>query len=109
MREAFIEAGSGFAARRKALLLYERAVSSSATLRGREQDRQVEDVHTIAKAIAARSGLDKPDERRSLLAAVGLLAYRRALGRWLLGPASGEFADSVADEFDLLEGLFRSS
>jgi hypothetical protein len=40
------------------------------------------------------------------LAAVGLLAYRRALGRWLLGPASGEFADAVADEFDLLENLF---
>jgi len=106
MRAAFIDAGSGFAERRKALLLYERAVASSSTLRGHEQDRQIEDVHTIADAIASRNGLAKPDERCALLAAVGLLAYRRALGRWLLGPASGEFADSAADEFELLQGLF---
>jgi len=106
MRAALIDAGSGFAERRKALVLYERAVASSPTLRGSEQDRQVEDVHTIAEAIATRRGLTKPDEPCSLLAAVGLLAYRRALGRWLIGPASGEFADAVADEFDLLEGLF---
>ena len=106
IRAAFIDAGSGFAERRKALRLYERAVASSPTLRGSEQDRQVEDVHSIAEAIASRNGLQKPDERCALLAAVGLLAYRRALGRWLLGPASGAFTDSVADEFDLLEGLF---
>src|SRR5262245_42830841 len=82
MRAAFIDAGADFAARRKALVLYERAVASSSALRGREQDRQIEDVHTIAEAIASRDGLAKPDERCGLLAAVGLLAYRRALGRW---------------------------
>ena len=106
MREAFIDAGAGFAERRKALVLFERAVASSPTLRGQEQDRQIEDVHTIAAAIASRSDLEKRDERCALLAAVGLLAYRRALGRWLAGPASGEFPHFVADEFDLLEGLF---
>jgi AcrR family transcriptional regulator len=108
MRAALIDGGSGFAERRKALLLYERAVASSPTLRGNEQDRQIEDVHTIAEAIATRSGLEKPDERSALLAAVGLLAYRRALGRWLRGPTSGEFADFAADEFDLLKELFRN-
>ena len=41
-----------------------------------------------------------------ILAATGLLAYRRALGRWLAGPAGGEFTEAVADEFELLEGLF---
>jgi AcrR family transcriptional regulator len=106
MREAFIASSPGFADRRKALVLYEKAVASSPTLRGQEQDRQVEDVHTIAAAIASRNGLTKPDERSSLLAAVGLLAYRRALGRWLAAPASGDFAAAVADEYQLLEGLF---
>jgi AcrR family transcriptional regulator len=106
MRAAFMASAPEFADRRKALVLYEKAVASSATLRGREHDRQIEDVETIGQAIASRRGLAKPDERCSLMAAVGLLAYRRALGRWLAGPVSGEFADSVADEFDLLEDLF---
>ena len=106
MRSAFIASAPGFAERRKALLLYERAVASSPTLRGHEQDRQIEDVHTIAGAIATRRGLGEPDEQCALLAAIGLLAYRRALGRWLLGPTNGDFADTVADEFDLLEQLF---
>ena len=106
MREAFLASSPGFADRRKALRLYERAVASSHTLRGREQILQIDDVHTIADAIAARRGDAKPDEECALLAAIGLLTYRRALGRWLAGPESGDFADSIADEFDLLEGLF---
>jgi AcrR family transcriptional regulator len=109
MRAAFMASAPGFADRRKALVLYERAVASSPTLRGNEQDRYVADVHTLAKAISTRRGLAVPDERCSLLAAIGLLANRRALGRWLTGPASGDFADAVADEFDLLAELFADS
>jgi len=108
MRAAFMASAPGYADRRKAMVLYEKAVASSPTLRGTEQDRYVEDVHTLAEAISARRGLAEPDERCSLLAAIGLLANRRALGRWLAGPASGDFADAVGDEFDLLEDLFGS-
>jgi AcrR family transcriptional regulator len=109
MRAAFLALSPGFADRRKALRLYERAVASSHTLRGREQILQIDDVHTIAEAIARRHGDARPDEACALLAAIGLLTYRRALGRWLAGPERGDFADSVADEFDLLEGLFRAT
>ena len=108
MRAAFLALSPGFADRRKALRLYERAVASSHTLRGREQLLQIEDVHTIAEAIASRRGDAEPYEQCALLAAIGLLTYRRALGRWLAGPESGDFADAVADEFNLLEGLFRN-
>jgi AcrR family transcriptional regulator len=106
MRAAFVESAPGFADRRKALHLYERAIASSPTLRGNEQDRQIQDIHTIAGAIAQRRGLAEPDEECALLAAIGLLTYRRALGRWLAGPASGEFGALIEDEFDLLERLF---
>jgi hypothetical protein len=109
MRAAYLASSPGFADRRKALRLYERAVASSHTLRGREQILQIDDVHTIAEAIARRHGDAQPDEACALLAAVGLMTYRRALGRWLVGPESGDFADSIADEFDLLEGLFRGT
>jgi AcrR family transcriptional regulator len=105
MRAAFMASAPDYAVRRKALVLYERAVASSPTLRGIELDYYVEDVHTMATAIATRHGLARPDERCSLLAVIGLLANRRALGRWIAGPASGDFAEAVADEFDLLEGL----
>jgi len=109
MRAAFMTSAPGYADRRKALVLYERAVASSPTLRGNEQDRYVEDVHTLAKAISTRHGLAEPDEACKLLAAIGLLANRRALGRWLAGPASGDFAVAVAEEFDLLRDLFAGS
>jgi AcrR family transcriptional regulator len=109
MRAAFMASAPGFADRRKALVLYERAVASSPTLRGNEQDRYVEDVHTLAKAISTRHGLAEPDEKCNLVAAIGLLANRRALGRWIAGPASGDFAEAVADEFDLLRVLFAGT
>jgi AcrR family transcriptional regulator len=105
MRAAYIASAPGLADRRKALRLYERAVASSPMLRGSEQDRQIADINTIAKAVATRRGLAEPDEQCSLLGAICLMTYRRALGRWLAGAASADFAEAVADEFDLLEGL----
>jgi AcrR family transcriptional regulator len=109
MRAAFISSSPGFADRRKALRLYERAVASSPMLRGHEQDRQIEDVHAISQAIANRRGLSAPDERCGLLAAIGLLTYRRALGRWLIGPTDRDFADAVVDEFELLGSLLTET
>jgi AcrR family transcriptional regulator len=106
MRAAFMTPTPEFAQRRKALLLYEKAVASSPTLRGIEQDRYAEDVRTLAKAISERHGLARPDERCALLAAIGLLANRRALGRWLAGPATGDFGAVVSEEFDLLDSLY---
>jgi AcrR family transcriptional regulator len=105
MRAAYLASAPGLAERRKALRLYERAVASSPMLRGSEQDRQIADVNTIAEAVASRHGLTEPDERSSLLGAICLMTYRRALARWLAGAASADFAEAVADEFDLLEGL----
>jgi AcrR family transcriptional regulator len=87
---------------RRALNLYFRAVASSATLRGGVQDRQQEDIRTLADAIATRRGLSKADEGCSLLAHVVLVVHRRALTGWLDGKASVEPGKVIDSELDLL-------
>jgi AcrR family transcriptional regulator len=90
---------------RRSLLLYERAVASSATLRGGVQDHQQEDIATLADAIARRHGLARPDDRCTLLAAIGLMTYRRALRKWLVGPATADPSKVIGEQFDLLEAV----
>jgi AcrR family transcriptional regulator len=106
MTESFVTAAAGLARSRKYLILYERAVASSPTLRGRAQDYQRDDVVTMAHALATRRGLAQPDERCMLLGTIALLTYRRALERWLAGPASADLNEAITDEFKLLGDLF---
>jgi AcrR family transcriptional regulator len=101
-----IELASDHPRGRRSLRLYSRAVASSPTLRGREQDHQRKDVENVAKAIADRRGLRRADEASTLLAAVAVLTYRRALDAWLAGPAGTELAELIAEEFRLLEAPF---
>jgi AcrR family transcriptional regulator len=91
---------------RRALALYERAVESSATLRGGLFDRQQQDIGTLAEAIASRRQLDQPDEACSVLATVVLIMYRRAVMRWLEGPASVDPRNVIDEVFDLLAAAF---
>jgi AcrR family transcriptional regulator len=88
--------------RRQSLLLFVRAVASSRTLRGLDHDHQLENTRVLAEAIATRRGQRNPDEGCTLLAAVTLLAYRRALEIWLAGPASTDLAKVITKEFKLL-------
>ena len=94
------------AKRRKSLGLYERAVASSVTLRGGVQDHVQQDIATLAEAIAQRRELAEPDESCTLLAAVVLVTYRRAVLRWLAGPATKNPRDIIDDELQLLIAQF---
>jgi AcrR family transcriptional regulator len=102
-----IELAPGLARSRQALGLFGRAVASSPTLRGREQDHLREDVENVAEAIAARRRLSRADEGASLLAAVGVLTFRRALDAWLAAPASTQLEKFIADEFRWLAEPFN--
>lgn len=95
----------GLARSRHALLLYEQAVASSPTLRGRAQEHSREDAVVVADVIATRRGLAAPDESCALLAAVGSLTHKRALDRWLAGPSSSDLEKVIADEFELLGNI----
>jgi AcrR family transcriptional regulator len=87
---------------RRSMLLYQQAVDSSPTLRGREQDHQLQDTEILARAVAERRGRTRPDEACTLLAAVTLLVYRRALDLWLAGPPTGSLAKAITKQFKLL-------
>jgi AcrR family transcriptional regulator len=87
---------------RRSLLLNQRAAETSPTLRGLDRDHQVENTDVVARAIAARRGQDEPDEACSLLAAVALVTFRRALDNWLRGSASASLRLAITREFKLL-------
>jgi AcrR family transcriptional regulator len=87
---------------RKALVLYERAVESSPTLRGGVFDHQQQDIITIAEAIASRRKLDEPDLACTTLATVVLVTYRSGVKRWVAGPASADPRAVIKEGFDVL-------
>ena len=94
------------ARRRQSLILFNRAIASSRTLRGLDHDHERDNTILLAKAVAARRQRRTPDEACMLLGAITLLAYRRALDIWLNGPSDIELADVVKKEFKVLSELF---
>jgi AcrR family transcriptional regulator len=98
----------GLVRRRQGLLLFVRSVASSRTLRGLDHDHQQENTRVLAQAIATRRGRRTPDEGCTLLAAIALMAYRRALDIWLAGPANADLATVITKEFKLLSQQLTS-
>jgi AcrR family transcriptional regulator len=107
MLKTLLKLTPGHVKRRRALVLYEKAVASSPTLRGGVHDRQQHDIATMAEAVAKRREMSKPDESCFLLGAVFLLTYRRALTAWLAGPASADLTAIIIGNFELLKGLLN--
>jgi AcrR family transcriptional regulator len=103
MRATLVGLTPHLAKSRQALLLYQRAVDSSPTLRGREQVHHDEVSAILAQAIASRRGRRRADEACLLFACVGLIAYRRAVDIWLAGPANGSLGRAITKEFKLLK------
>jgi AcrR family transcriptional regulator len=108
MRASFMSAARGLARGRRFFGLYQRAVASSPTLRGRARDHHDENARNLATAIATRRGLPGADERCTLLAALALLVYTTALDQWLAGPASADLAERIEADFELLQALFTT-
>jgi AcrR family transcriptional regulator len=102
LRRALAAFTPRLAAARRSFILYERAIASSPVLRGAAYDNLEDDIRTLADGIAARRGLEAPDEECSLLAAITLTTYRRALRQWQSGPANADLRRVVEEEFELL-------
>jgi AcrR family transcriptional regulator len=100
-----VEFSSDLVPRRRSLQLYRRALVSSPTLRGRQQDRHVEEIDELAKAVAARRGLSSHDEGCALVAATALLTHRRALDAWL-AQGNLDLGEVISEEFEILIAQF---
>jgi AcrR family transcriptional regulator len=105
MLEALLVTAPGLAKIRRALIIYEQAIASSPTLRGRVTDHQQADIAQLAEMMATRQGLASPDAALTLAASVCLLTYRRAVMKWVAGPAAADPADAIRQEFALLREL----
>jgi hypothetical protein len=94
--------------RRPWLLLFDRAIASSPTLRGLEEDHHLQNTEMLAQAIAARRGKSRADEASHLLAAIVGMTYRRAINIWLTGPPKGDLGKIITKEFSLLREQITS-
>ncbi len=106
-KEVLIGLAPGMVPGRRSLKLYEQAVSSSPALRGRVQDHIAENIRHLAAAVGSRRGAAVPDEACMLFATVVLITHRRAISRWLAGPARADLGEIIADEFALLSTILR--
>jgi AcrR family transcriptional regulator len=94
--------------RRQWLLLFERAIASSPTLRGLEEDHHRQNTEVLAQAIATRRGKGRADEASHLLAAIVGMTYRRAINIWLTGSPKGDLGKIITKEFSLLREQITS-
>jgi hypothetical protein len=94
--------------RRSWLMLFDRAIASSPTLRGIEEDHHHQNSEVLAQAIATRRGKSGTDEASHLLASVVVLTYRRAVNIWLNGSEDRDLGKIVTKEFSLLREQITS-
>lgn len=105
LRNAYLSRCAEFEAQRERLVELRRALSSSASLRGRSFDQVRIGESDIARALARRRG-EEVDDRLRLVAMIGSVLLRSALESWLDGPPEEGLAPSILHQFDLLEDLF---
>lgn len=74
---------------RERVRLRAEAVATSTALRGRTADTMVAWEAALARGLAERRGLGRPDHRASVAAAAALGAWRWATRHWISGQGSG--------------------
>lgn len=94
-----------FEAERHRVVLRAAAVASSSALRGRTADTLTAWEVTLAEGLAARRGLDAPDEEAGVAAAVAVALWRWAIRRWAGSAADDAATDPVEPRGDAPEGV----
>jgi AcrR family transcriptional regulator len=104
MCETLIELATGIS--REALVRYERIVNSSVSLQGRSSVELVENTRRIAEGLAARKGLEKPDDECKLMASAGLMLYRQAVADVRDGVSNSTVELLIRQKFAILEAIY---
>jgi AcrR family transcriptional regulator len=104
MCETLIELATGIS--RDALVRFERIVQSSVTLLGRSQVQLVDSTARIAEGLAARRGLDEPDDECRIMASAGLMLYRQAVADLRDGRRTSPIGTLIREKFAILEAIY---
>lgn len=104
MCETLVQLANGVS--RDALILFERIVSSSVTLLGHSANQQSENIALIANGLAARKGLQAPDDECRIMASVGLMLYRQAVAVLRDGSGKLTLESLIREQFAILEAIY---
>ncbi len=104
MCETLIELATGIS--REALVRYERIVNSSVSLQGRSIVEMYENTGRIAEGLAARKGLEKPNDECKLMASAGQMLYRQAVADVRDGVSSLPVEALIREKFAILEAIY---
>jgi len=88
----------------KALLL-KRAVQSTSTLEGRQLMLQRQFRGHLATALARRRGLDEPDDRAELVAALAESVIHLAFDKWAATDGKGDLETILIGQFELVDDI----
>jgi AcrR family transcriptional regulator len=88
----------------KALLL-KRAVQSTSTLEGRQLMLQRQFRGHLATALARRRGLDEPDDRAELAAALAESVIHLVFDKWAAMDGKGDLEALLVEQFELVDEL----
>jgi AcrR family transcriptional regulator len=106
MANSFALLAPGLKRIRKRIAQYHEAVASSLVLLGRERRNHQANAETVAKVIAERRHLPRPDDECQLLASIGMLLVERALNQWLATPGRN-LDDIIRQEFAALPAVLK--
>lgn len=104
MCETLVELANGVS--RDALIRFERIVSSSVALLGHSANQQSENIVLIASGLAARKGLQVPDDECRTMASVGLMLYRQAVAVLRDGNGKLTLESLIREQFAILEAIY---
>jgi AcrR family transcriptional regulator len=104
MCETLVELANGVS--RDALVRFEQIVSSSITLLGRSASEQGGNVARIAEGLAARKGLQVPDDECRIMASVGIMLYRQAVMVVRDGRSNSTLDQLIREQFATLEAIY---
>jgi AcrR family transcriptional regulator len=105
IRDAYVELLPKDEAGLQKALLLKRAVQSTSTLEGRQLMLQRQFRGHLATALARRRGVDEPDDRSELVAALAESVIHLAFDKWAATDGKGDLEALLIEQFKLVDDI----